>query len=106
MSSAVVDGSAMGNAGPSLTTVWRHLLWKDWKQVAQLGVGIVLIQAVVMLLLGLFELLFPNEMTGLAMTSINVALASPPLLAIACCACCTRIGMTRSGMKGLFMVLK
>jgi len=62
----------------------RHLLWKEFRQVWQLIVGIVIIQAFVQLMLGLLEML-PSEMVGLSQSAINIALASPSLLAIACC---------------------
>ncbi len=66
-------------------TAWRHLLWKDWRQVGPLVVGIVVIEAALQLMMGVMEFLIPNEMGNLATASINVALAAPALLALGCC---------------------
>ena len=83
MSSATLDASVIENVGPNSATVWRHSFWKDFRQIWQLVVGITLIQAMLQLMLGLLEMLLPTQMPGLAQSTINIALASPTLLAIA-----------------------
>lgn len=84
MSTATLDAIAMGNAGPRATSVWRSLLWKDFRQVWPLIVGIAVTQASVQLLLGLLELTLRGDMRHASLNAINIALASPALLAIAC----------------------
>ena len=61
-----------------------HILWKDFRQVWQLMIGVAVIQASLQLMLGLLEMLLPDDMRGLSPITINIALASPTLLAIAC----------------------
>ena len=75
----------MKDLEPSSFTMWRHLLWKDWRQVWPIVIAIVLVQAMLQLLMGTLEVLLPFQMQQLSSASINVALSSPALLAIACC---------------------
>ena len=75
----------MKDLEPSSFTMWRHLLWKDWRQVWPIVIAIVVVQAMLQLLMGTLEVLLPFQMQQLSSASINVALSSPALLAIACC---------------------
>ncbi len=85
MSTATFNPSALNSAQSSPSRVWRHLLWKDWRQVWQLVIGITIVQAALQLMLGTLEVLLPVEMRELSKASVNIALAAPTLLAIACC---------------------
>ena len=84
MSSTTWDNSAKRTVGPLSVTRWAHSLWKELRQVWQLIVGIAVIQACLQLLMGWLEMSFPSEFPGLSQNAINIALASPTLIAIAC----------------------
>ncbi len=84
MSNAPIHASVIKNDGPRALTVWRHLLWKDFRQVYQLIIGIIVIAASLQLLLGMLERLLPDDFRQFSHGVINVAFASPTLLAIAC----------------------
>ena len=84
MASTTLDASAIRTVGPLAVTRWAHSLWKEFRQVWQLIVGIAVIQACLQLLMGWLEMSFPSEFPGLSQNAINIALASPTLIAIAC----------------------
>ena len=85
MATATYNATTITPTPPSSTRMWLHLLWKDWRQVSQLIVGIVIVLAAMQMLAALIEAIIPTEMRDLANSAINIALAAPTLLAIGCC---------------------
>ncbi len=85
MANLTSHASRTFHAVPFTDNVWYRLVWKELRQVGQLLVGIVVIQACVQLMLGWLEMMFPQEMPSLSLNAINIALASPTLMALACC---------------------
>ena len=85
MATATLHDLAQRESRSETVTAWRHLMWKDWRQVWQLIVGVTIIQAGLQLMMGVMEAMFPDSMRNLATATINVALAAPTLMAIGCC---------------------
>ena len=83
MSTATISTPKTTTA-PSSSTLWFHLLWKDFRQVRMLIVGVAIVEACMQLMMGTFESMWPAEMALFSLNAINIALATPTLLAIGC----------------------